>query len=95
MDYPKRISLRIKFDSDTGVMVMRPGPYGNPFRIPIDGNRDEVINKFETYLLNNEELLKRVKKELRGQNLICICGPKQRCHADVLIKIANQEVLDF
>jgi hypothetical protein len=29
-------------------------------------------------------------KELRGKNLACWCKPGQPCHADVLLRLANQ-----
>ena len=28
--------------------------------------------------------------ELTGRDLVCWCGPDKKCHADVLIKLANQ-----
>jgi hypothetical protein len=33
----------------------------------------------------------RIKRELRGKNLACWCEPGAPCHADVLMKVANQE----
>lgn len=30
-----------------------------------------------------------VKRELRGKNLACWCAPDQKCHADILLEIAN------
>jgi hypothetical protein len=32
-----------------------------------------------------------VKRELAGKNLACWCALDQPCHADVLLKIANEE----
>jgi Domain of unknown function (DUF4326) len=29
--------------------------------------------------------------ELRGKDLVCICGPDEPCHADVLLELANQQ----
>lgn len=95
MDYPKRLSLKCLDSYAKGVLVMRPGPFGNPYVIPRDGDRDEVIDKFEAYVNTNPDLIGRIQKELKGHNLICICGPKQRCHADILLKIANKEIINF
>lgn len=36
---------------DFDVYIGRPGPYGNPFTIGRDGNRKEVIDKYEEWLL--------------------------------------------
>jgi hypothetical protein len=27
---------------------------------------------------------------LRGKNLACWCAPDERCHADILLKLANR-----
>ncbi len=32
-----------------------------------------------------------IRRELRGKNLACFCSPGKACHADVLLKIANEE----
>lgn len=36
------------------------------------------------------EYLARVQRELGGKNLACWCKPGARCHADVLLELANQ-----
>lgn len=68
------------------VNIMRGTPYGNPFIIGKDGDRDIVIEKFRQYLW------KRIKEEpdfrelivaLNGKDLCCCCHPKP-CHGDVL-----------
>ena len=30
-----------------------------------------------------------IRRELRGRNLACWCGPDSPCHADVLLRVAN------
>lgn len=32
-----------------------------------------------------------IRRELRGKNLACWCGLDQPCHADVLLRLANEE----
>ena len=75
------------------ISVTRPGPFGNPFR-PVkahnEQSRKEAVQKYEVWLRNNSDLKKKVKQELRGKNLMCFCNLRQSCHADVLLKIANQ-----
>lgn len=78
-------------DRDVGVYIGRPSKWGNPFVIGKDGEREEVILKYENYILNNPLLLEECKRELRGKNLVCFCAPKP-CHGDVLLKIANEEL---
>jgi hypothetical protein len=66
---------------------LRTSPWANPYRIGQDGTRDEVIEKYRRYLLNNAALLARLP-ELRGKRLACWCAP-EACHGDVLAALAN------
>jgi hypothetical protein len=70
------------------VYVGRPTKWGNPFVIGRDGDRSEVIARFEQYLLDRPELVEAARRELRGKSLVCWCAPLA-CHADVLIRVAN------
>lgn len=71
------------------VYVGRPSPFGNPFERERGETREHVIARFETWLLSQPALVERVRRELRGRHLVCWCAPK-RCHADVLLRIANE-----
>jgi hypothetical protein len=80
------------------VYIGRPSKWGNPFshkpgtlaefRVR---DRKEAIQKFEEYLLNNEELMNDLH-ELKGKVLGCWCKP-QGCHGDVLARYANAQGL--
>jgi len=70
------------------VYIGRPSIWENPFIIGKDGTRKEVIEKYEKYLRNNEELINRIM-ELDGKILGCWCKPKP-CHGDIIIKIINE-----
>jgi Domain of unknown function (DUF4326) len=65
----------------------RGSRWGNPFKSPRDGTREEVIAKYERWLLGQPELVAALP-ELRGKVLGCWCAPKP-CHADVLLRLAN------
>ena len=67
------------------VYVGRPTKWGNRYVIGRDGTRDEVIKKYEQWLAKSGLDV----TELRGKDLVCWCKPKA-CHADVLMKLANQ-----
>lgn len=85
----RRIFNKYHNDAPTGsVYIGRGSPWGNPFAIGDDGDRDEVIRKFDEHIHSNDDLLSRVKKELAGKNLVCFCYPKP-CHGDILSRIAN------
>lgn len=77
------------------VYIGRGSEWGNPFKIGKDGNREQVIEKFENLIRMNDHMIdgvltKTIKRELRGKHLVCFCAPKL-CHGDVLLRIANSE----
>ena len=76
-------------DVDVGVYIGRPPIWGNPFVIGKDGNRDQVIEKYKNWILSKPDLVKKVKQQLKGHNLVCFCAPK-KCHGDILLHIANE-----
>jgi hypothetical protein len=69
------------------VYIGRPSKWGNPFILGRDGNRQQVIQKYEQYLLNNARLIQSVH-ELKGKRLACWCAPAP-CHGDVLARYAD------
>jgi len=75
------------------VYIGRGSKWGNPFKIGKDGTRDEVIEKYRKYLLDNEDLLKELK-ELEGMRLGCYCKPK-KCHGDILVELIKRQVWHF
>lgn len=88
---PRVYNKRHKNAPDDAVYVGRGSKWGNPYHIGQDGDREDVIEKFELHLLNNKELMEQLP-ELRGKDLVCWCAPKA-CHADVLMEYANNEEL--
>ena len=83
------------------VYVGRPGKWGNPFvlgqmgLVPFGDNRSEeyqrevILRKFQAYLNEKPDFVQEIKKELKGKNLSCWCSLDKKCHADLLLKIAN------
>jgi hypothetical protein len=76
------------------VYVGRGSKWGNPYSHKegtlaehVVGSRSEAIQKFEDYLLSNEELMESLS-ELKGKTLGCWCKPKS-CHGDILLRYAN------
>lgn len=62
--------------------------WANPFKIDFYNDREAVLQKYEEYLRNNEELMSQIM-ELDGKILGCWCFPK-KCHGDIIIKIINE-----
>lgn len=69
------------------VYIGRPSIWGNPFKIGLHGNREEVIDMYRDYLRKNTYLLEKLPL-LKGKILGCYCKPLV-CHGDVLIEFAE------
>lgn len=67
------------------IYIGRGSIWGNPFVIGRDGDRNEVIIKYEKYVRNNKFLMSKLH-ELKGKILCCYCSPLP-CHGHVLIKL--------
>lgn len=89
------------------VSVARPSRWGNPFPACEHRTRDQAVDQFAR-LLNGvvrgaddcEHVLPtfnyparwEIRRELAGKDLACWCPLTQPCHADVLLRIANEVV---
>jgi hypothetical protein len=72
------------------IYVGRPSKWGNPFKIGVNGTREQVIEKYRiriTQCIKDNPGVYDLS-ELRGKDLVCWCHP-QPCHADILLKLAN------
>jgi len=72
------------------IYIGRPSKWGNPFVLGKDGNRDEVLQKYEEWLRQQPHLLAALP-ELKDKVLGCWCAPK-KCHGDVLLKLVAEMV---
>lgn len=74
------------------VYIGRGSKWGNPFKIGVDGDRHQVIEKYQEYFkaklesgyFTKDEILK-----LSGKNLVCFCKPAA-CHGDIIVKYINE-----
>ena len=66
------------------VYIGRGSPWGNPFAIGKDGDRQAVIEMFRDRVLPTLDV-----SVLRGKDLVCFCAPAA-CHGDLILKKANQ-----
>jgi hypothetical protein len=71
-----------------GKFIGRPGKWGNPFVIGLDGTREECITKYEEWIRGKPDLLEALD-ELEDRILVCYCKPKP-CHGDVLLKLLQE-----
>lgn len=69
--------------------VDRRTPWGNPFELPGDGDRETVIRNYADHYLPHKPSLLAKLDTLRGKALGCWCAP-DACHGDVLKARAEQ-----
>lgn len=97
---PRVYNMRHGNAPRTAVYVGRPTKWGNPYshksgtkaRFKV-ATRDEAVDAYIKYLaetLAGKVLQHQAFEELRGKDLVCWCAP-ERCHADVLLEIANAQ----
>lgn len=71
------------------VLVDRTTPFGNPYQIGVDGDREEVVARYEGdfhwKLENDGTFRSRVDALGKPTALLCHCAP-MRCHAEVIAK---------
>ena len=69
------------------VFIGRATKWGNPYRLGVDGNREEILRRYRRWIMRRPVLLRSLE-ELRGKRLGCICAPNP-CHGDVLAELAD------
>ena len=87
---PKVLNYHKDGFPEGAINIMRGHKYGNPFIIGVDGDRDEVCNKYEVYA-ENKFSDEEIRKDLQRSDLICCCKDK-RCHGDYLLRRANPQI---
>lgn len=75
------------------VGIMRPGLWGNPYKIGRDGDRAEVLVKYRVYLrywLNTDKSYhKRFLTLADAPALVCCCKPTA-CHGDIMVEVLGE-----
>ena len=74
------------------VIVTRPTKWGNPFKVTAERSRREVVVAYRIWIEmpGQQDLRNEIKRELRGHDLVCWCRLDEPCHADGLLRIANE-----
>jgi Domain of unknown function (DUF4326) len=72
------------------VRIDRQTEWGNPFEMPDDGDREEVVGKYSKFYLPHKNGLLLKMPSLRGKVLVCWCHP-QECHGHIIAEIVNRE----
>ena len=81
----------------TDIFIGRPGRFGNPFVLGKDGDRAQVITKFEAWLAQRPGILADLRALVMDMSyresgvsaspvrLVCYCAPLA-CHGDIYIR---------
>lgn len=81
--------VNIDKDDNYDVYIGRGSEWGNPYAIGFDGDRDEVIRKFQyDFQRGFLKFSKTDVLKLRGKTLGCHCKPAA-CHGDILAEYLN------
>lgn len=75
-------------NTEYDVYVGRPSKWGNPFEIGKDGTREEVVAKYEAWIVKQPHLMGCLH-ELKGKRVACWCAP-EKCHGEILVRLANE-----
>ncbi len=77
------------------ICIMRPSIYQNKYVIGIDGDRVEVVRKFDVYfqkrIATDLNYFQAVIK-LLGKKIGCCCAPLA-CHGDIYVKFLNEYLM--
>jgi hypothetical protein len=79
-------------DSFYEVYIGRPSIVGNPYKIGVDGTREEVIQKYKEYFndkILNDRHFRLYILSLMGKTLGCYCKPLS-CHGDIIANFLNR-----
>lgn len=95
---PKRIQRkRVKGwkKPDNCVYVGRGSKWGNPYVVggsyPNPITLGESLQLYKTHIEDHIMLSFLDLSELKGKDLMCWCPLDQKCHADILLELANKE----
>jgi len=80
--------------SEYDVAIDRSSPFGNPYHLGKDGDRQVVLQKYREYFyarVEKDPEFKRRVLTLRGKRLGCWCAPNL-CHGGIIAEyIETQE----
>lgn len=91
-----RLSRRRGWRKPPGAVVAaRPSKWGNPFVVDDERSRAEAVDLFEAAITRDDTTtlpfrVADVRRELAGRDLACWCPLDEPCHADVLLRLANE-----
>ena len=86
---PEVLNRRTDRITNNTIYVGRPTTWGNPFKHPDDGTRNEVVKKYRAYI-SKKFSIASIRDVLAGKDLACWRAPLT-CHADILLELANSE----
>jgi len=90
---PRRIQLSRKKNwrlPPNTVVVSRPSKWGNPFKVSKTCPAKNAVHLYEQWIrFEGYAVALGAKVALRGKNLACWCKLNEPCHADVLLRLAN------
>lgn len=88
------VVVNMRTTSNYDVAIDRTSPFGNPYHLGKDGDRQVVLQKYREYFYrrcaNDPEFRRRVLA-LKGLRLGCWCAP-MLCHGMVIVEYIESQV---
>jgi hypothetical protein len=87
------IVVNMRTTSDYDVAIDRSSPFGNPYHLGKDGDRQVVLQKYREYFYKRCEAdpeFKRRVLTLRGKKLGCHCAPMP-CHGMIIAEYVETQ----
>ena len=80
------VVVNMRTTSNYDVAIDRSSPFGNPYHLGKDGDRQVVLQKYKEYFyarVEKDPEFRRRVMQLRGKRLGCHCAPKL-CHGMII-----------
>lgn len=85
----KRRVFHVNERNAEAVLIDRTTALGNPFRLGRDGDRFEVLEKYQQWLRETPGMIELIRRRVPpGYPVECHCFP-QPCHGDTLVRVAE------
>lgn len=82
------VVVNMRTTTNYDVAIDRTSPFGNPYHLGKDGDRQVVLQKYREYFLRRVEAdpeFRRRVMQLRGKKLGCWCAPLL-CHGMIIVE---------
>lgn len=88
----KTTVVNLRDTKDYDYRIDRRTAFGNPFKIGVDGTREDCIDQYRRVFLNRMKFNPKFRQKIlamKGKRLACWCAPLP-CHGDVIVEYLDR-----